>query len=310
MKSYLNSSTAKLTAYVYHVVRGLILTTYFSDGALLVYNSMVKANPSYADSYTKLTKALREKFSSKGGSGRAADLFSRTKNKNESVGRFFMSVSSLAAQAFPTLDDQARDEIIKSQFIRGVDPHTKRQLLNREPKTAHDAFEQAQRMESTEVIMNNESNSNPTPTSSRRAEANAVTEEERHDLVDNLTQSVQVINLRGRNRQNQSDSSFRRNQAPNQRQFDRFGNPTRNCDQYRNFWPRYNPYPPQYGSQQSNYTQNRLNNQNGYQSRRSHDFRSRPNFQSNYQSRPSFRPQEPRNNNYRSPNFEPLGPRN
>ena len=141
-----------------------------------------------------------------------------------------MSVSSLAAQAFPTLDDQARDKIIKSQFIRGLDPHTKRQLLDRETKTAHDAFEQAQRMESTEVIMNNESNSNPTPTSSRRAEANAVTEEERHDLVHNCTQSVQAMNLQGRNRQNQSDSSFRRNQAPDQKQFDRFGNPTRNRD--------------------------------------------------------------------------------
>ena len=248
-----------------------VLATYFCDGALLVYNKVIKAHPRYADSYSKLTQALREKFSCNGGSGRAADLFLRTKRKTESVGRFFMSVLSLAGQAFPTLDEQALDEVIKSVFILGLDPHSKRQLLDWEPKTAQDAFEQAQRIETTEFIMQNEATPDLSHLSNHQAAVSAVTEEEI------LEQDRTCLNSYEEN-----DMGY---QGQDMRQFDILGNPV--CDQY------------QYRQYQHRYTPSRYDNQASYQSRR--NFRSRQYFQprSNfksghrYQSRSNFAQQRP-----------------
>lgn len=164
-----------------------LLATYFDESALLVYRYLIRDKQKLVDSYDDLVKALSREFATRGGL-KTAELFSKNKSPLESCGKFFNTVSSLAVQTFPDMDKIALDQIIKSQFINGLDARSRRQLLNRAPRTDMDAYKVADRLKSTNVIMGAQPEHRER--SGATGELNAISAMDRENLMDNYANSL------------------------------------------------------------------------------------------------------------------------
>ena len=175
-----------------------------TGAAMMIYKNVVSDKPSLADDFDGLVKELKKKFSHRGGMTKSTELFSRVKDPSESTSEYFQVISTLAKQSFPSLDSEGLDEIITTQFIRGLDDKCKQYLMNKGPMNAYQAYTAAERFESTGILMrSSHRNSGST---------NALTHNEQNQLMNNMTRSVQDLNIRERDRtaQNRGPNNYSR----------------------------------------------------------------------------------------------------
>ena len=133
---------------------GKVVPLYLTEGAMVMYRSLIDAQPDLGDDYGKLIKILGEEFNAADGVATSVDLNTRTKQESESVGKFYASITSMARRLFPTMAKDALDQIILASFVRGLPLNYKKGLLNNPSiQTAAQAFKAAQRMERTNLML-------------------------------------------------------------------------------------------------------------------------------------------------------------
>ena len=240
-----------------------LLATYLRHSALLEYQDLIKQKPKCAENYKRLKAGLIKRFSTRTGVINSTELFNKTKG-SDTVGKFYTQVVSLSKQTFPDLDEPALNEIIKAQFIRGLDSRTRRSIMNRGNLSLHEVFKMAERLESTNAIMDN---NNDKIIHKKSTDIHAVTDDGdrlMHSLVKQVKDIHDKVGAGARNQnfnprpENQDwrkqpplENTPRQRPQPynnyNQPSFDRFGNPRRN---------QYNPPPRQNYNQYQRHYQN------------------------------------------------------
>ena len=116
-----SSSTAKV--YEYTAVTSRVLPMYFTDGALLVYKTLIEKKPGIADDWERLTKELTKSFGNRCAIP-ANKLINVVKHNDETTSAFYNRVRTLAAQVYPNQDERGLDDIIRTHFISGLDQAT------------------------------------------------------------------------------------------------------------------------------------------------------------------------------------------
>ena len=219
-----------------------LLATYLKHSALIEYQNVIKEHPKYADNYEKLKEALMGKFGTRGGQHKSSELFTKTKG-TDTVGKFYTTITSLAKQTFPDIDEKAQEKIIKSQFIRGLDWQTRRAVLNEDNLSLREVFIMAERFESTNAMMDNHDDK------MLQIHAGTTADREQDRILLSLVKQVEELKNTAESRRQRNfnqrfgDQKWREErpsidptamyriqpyQGSNEVRFDRFGNPWRN----------------------------------------------------------------------------------
>ena len=287
-----------------------LLPIYLSEGALITYKNLVEKQPELKDDYEALMYELNKEFQNSGAAS-PVDLYSRQKAANESVGKFYSVITSMAKRLYPNMDYQARDKVILGAFLAGLPISFKRGLLNKNLTSAEEAFKLAQRYERTnEIILKDGGTTVAQPVTEMVNQLSADIKRD-HEL-ETLRNSLKELQRKESERAEKEDRLVRQTQRernmrmnnPRQGYNNNYGYNNRNNQSSHN---RYHDNRRQYRNYEDNrgFSNQRWNNQrqpHSYnQNRNGNNYRLDANYQwndnhTNYRRNANYSPQNRFNN--------------
>jgi hypothetical protein len=216
-----------------------------------------------ASNYDELIASLTKDFQANCGVTSSMELYNRKKEKEESIGKFYSSITSLAKRLYPNMEFSARDQIVLGAFIKGLPINYQHKLLNHpDLTTSEQAFQLAQRYERTYEILE------------RNLKTEAVNQvlnqtggmDQRESELASIKQSLKNLELREKQRSDQDDRIARHRWREN--------NMKRRPMGQNRF--RYNPPARRFGRRPSpmgRYSDNRPNFRPGFRANYSNNWR-------------------------------------
>ena len=186
-----------------------LIPLYLKEGSLIVYKNLVEKQPMLKDDYDGLMCALNKEFQNVSGAS-SIDLYSRQKLPNESIGKYYSVITSMAKRIYPDMEHAARDKVILGAFLSGLPLTFKRGLLNKNLKSAEEAFKLAQRYERTnEIILKDGASTVSEPVTEI---VNQISDSFKKDQeLESLKKSLKELQLKERERAENEDRLSRQN---------------------------------------------------------------------------------------------------